>query len=524
MLDKSLARLWSSTLVGLDSVPVRIEIDVSTGLPGFHVVGLPDAAVSESCDRVRTALRNTGYLMPPRRVTINLAPGDLRKQGPRFDLAIALGILGVAHVVPLDELEKSLIVGELGLDGQVRAVSGILAATLQAKAQGLSRVIVPLGCVGQARLVEGIEVLGVVSLEQTVRILQDPNDPGLSDVDDSLVFSEAQGYQSGAQTGFQLSGSCSPYLDLHSLIGQPMARRALEIVAAGAHHLLLVGPPGCGKTHLARCLPGLLPTLKRDAALEVLRIRSILEANSQHNWSSLPEVPPFQEPDVAATWAGLYGSELPGEISRAHQGVLFMDEFLEYKRPCLETLRTVLDTRRIEIVRARKRLVYPADFTLVAAMNPCPCGYYGDKERRCSCSASRRQAYLARLSGPLKDRIDLHLWLNRPKLREWFQDSEREDSRTVRERVQRCRDIQSARGCYNAQMQGPELETHCRLGRSDEELLLQAASQFALSGRSIHKILRLARTIADLEQQECIGHTHLMEALGFRDPQELRAA
>jgi magnesium chelatase family protein len=521
MLDKSLARLWSSTLVGLDSVPVRIEIDVSTGLPGFHVVGLPDAAVSESCDRVRTALRNTGYLMPPRRVTINLAPGDLRKQGPRFDLAIALGILGVAHVIPLEDLEKSLIVGELGLDGQVRSVSGILAATLQAKAQGLSRVIVPLGCVGQARLVEGIEVLGVVSLEQTVRILQDPSDPGFTDLDDLVQANSDASYCVNSET--IEPGGNPTHLDLHTLVGQPTARRALEIVAAGAHHLLLVGPPGCGKTHLARCLPSLLPSLSREAALEVLRIRSILEANSLQNLTRLPENPPFQEPDVAATWAGLYGSELPGEISRAHQGVLFMDEFLEFKRPCLETLRTVLDTRRIEIVRARKRLIYPADFTLVAAMNPCPCGYFGDREKRCSCSLNRRQAYLAKLSGPLKDRIDLHLWLNRPKLREWFQDAQREDSTTVRARVQKCREIQHRRGSFNAQLQGGDLERHCRLRRTDEEMLLQAANQFALSGRSIHKILRLARTIADLEQQESIGHVHLMEALGFRDPQELAA-
>lgn len=482
------------------------------------MVGLPDASVAESCDRVRTALRQSGFSMPPRRVTINLAPGDLRKQGPRFDLAIALGILALAGILPLEKLSECLVVGELGLDGRVRPVSGILAATAQAKEQGLPRVIVPSACRQEACWVEGIEVVGVDSLLDAI------------DYFCGRPRTEAP-CKAPCEFGAANADSLEWGLDLQTLVGQPQARRALEIAAAGGHHLLLIGPPGCGKTHLARCLPGLLPPLERGAALEVLRVRSALRGN-EHTGFQFPQsleeilVPPFQEPDVAATWAGLFGGELPGEVSRAHKGVLFLDEFLEFKRTCLETLRTVLDTRRVEIVRARRRLVYPADFILVAAMNPCPCGHYRDRHptKSCSCSASRKQNYLAKLSGPIRDRIDLHLWISRPRHTDWFNEDRLEDTATVQKRVLRCRELQARRGMLNSQLDGSLLKALCPMQKSERAFLVQSAAQLSLSGRALHKVLRLARTIADLDNSEKIGQRHLLEAFGYRDPVEMSLA
>ena len=495
-----LASLWGSTLVGLDSLAVQVEIDISPGLPGFHVVGLPDAAVSESADRVRTALRNAGFLLPARRITVNLAPGDLRKEGPRFDLAIALGLLVVGGVVPAPALEKTLVLGELALDGGLRPIRGVLAAMLQARRQGLHRVILPQGNVAEAVLVSGPEVMGVSSLSQAIAVLNgaatDLATPPL------LAVAAPEETEDG---------------DLSTVFDQPLARRALEIAAAGNHHLLLVGPPGCGKTHLARCLPSILPPLREDEALEVLLVRSVSARELPLHKTRRP---PFQEPDLGVTWAGLFGGNGPGEVSRAHRGVLFLDELPEYRRTCIEGLRTVLDTGRIEIVRAQKRLTYPASFLLIAAMNPCPCGFLGDKRRPCRCLQSQRRNYLNKLSGPLLDRIDLQVILGRPEasLLLGLRGNQPESSARVRERVLAARERQAARGALNSQLQGRALEEACALGDDGRKTLARAGSRFLLSGRSLQRALRIARTIADLAGEDGVLQVHLHEALGFRLP------
>ncbi len=485
------ATLLSSTLLGIDSILVHVEVDVSNGIPSYHVVGLPDASVSESCERVRSALRNSGSPIPSRRVTVNLSPGDIRKEGPRFDLAIALGVLCADEPELARMLRGTLVLGELSLDGGLRPVRGVLSAAMEARRHGLRKLLVPVGNVPEARLVGGLTVLGVTTLRQAREVAAgraDPVEPAARERPDP-----------------------APPPDLALVKGQLAARRALEVAAAGSHHLVMVGPPGSGKTLLASCLPGLLPPLTSEEALEVTRIHSVKRLEC-----GLITERPFRSPDPSVSRAGLLGSLLPGEVTLAHRGVLFLDEFPEMRRDCLEGLRSPLEGGRVAIARANFRAVYPARFTLVAAMNPCPCGYFGDRQRGCRCNPFQRQRYQGRFSGPLRDRIDLQVEVARLSPAALVRAQPGESTARVRQRVLEARERQQRRGFLNSQLEGRQLAEHCQLDDASVDFLELAVRRYGLSARVYDRVRRIARTLADLRASETVEASDLAEALEYR--------
>jgi magnesium chelatase family protein len=499
-----LAAVRSAAVLGIDAYDVTVEVDAAAGLPQFTVVGLPAGAVKESRERVVAALVNSGFRLPPRRITVNLAPADVRKEGSAFDLPIALGILACTGQIVAESLGDLVVVGELGLDGSLRAVRGVLSVARRVAQLDQHALVLPPANVAEAALVSAVRMSAPLTLRELVARLRN----------NSLAPAHVEG---------SASADAPPGDDFADVVGQETAKRAIEVAAAGGHAVVMIGLPGSGKTMLARRLPGILPALTEEEALECTAIHSV--AGLLPPGQPLVAARPFRAPHHSISDAGLIGGgnpPRPGEVSLAHHGVLFLDELLEFRRHVIESLRQPMEDGRVVIARAAGAIAYPARFALVGAMNPCPCGNAGEPSRLCSCAASEIGRYRARLSGPLTDRIDLHVHVGAVALGALAGGLEGERSATIRERVERARTIQRRRcaripGAYcNAHLSGRWLSAHGGLRSAARDLLGRAAVRLDLTARGYHRVLRVARTIADLDACDEIGEPHVAEALRYR--------
>ncbi len=503
-----ITRVFSTAVVGVDATEIEIEVNTGPGEPSIIVVGLPDTAVKESKDRVIAALSNSGYRWPRKRTTVNLAPADIKKQGPSFDLPIALGMIAADTEEDLPRLARCTVAGELALTGEVRPVKGALPLTLEARARGKKAVILPLANVREASVVKGIDVYGVKNLREAYEFLSKSTE--LSPVDSN----EAE--LLGAGNSFDV--------DFSEVKGQHQVKRSIEVAVAGGHNLLLLGPPGSGKSMLARRIPTIMPPMSLEEAIETTKIHSVCGLLS--SGESIVLRRPFRDPHHTISDIGLLGGTAnitPGEVSLAHHGVLFLDELPEFHRSTLEVLRQPLEDGRVTISRATGTMTFPSAFMLVAAMNPCPCGYYGDPKRECRCSPGQVERYRQKISGPLLDRIDLHVEAPAVEYKELSDTVPAESSSAIRARVLKAREIQNRRFAKsrkttcNARMSHNQLKEHCRLDDRGNELLKNAMTDLNFSARAYDRILKVARTIADLAGSDSIAPDHLLEALSYRN-------
>ena len=515
-----LARVFSCAVIGLEGAIIEVEVDTSQGLPKILIVGLPDAAVQESRERVQSAIKNSGLYFPRKKLTINLAPASVRKEGPAYDLPIALGILIATEQVPAEAVSDALIIGELSLDGSVRHVRGVLAMAALAREQGIKRIFVPQPDAAEAALIPDIEVIPVASLASLQAHLTD-----------NQIIKRQEPIQADELP-------LASYTDFSEIKGQEHVKRALEVAGAGGHNMMMVGPPGAGKTLLARALPGILPSMTIDEALDVTQIYSVADLLQED--VPLVRTRPFRAPHHTISNAGLVGGgnwPHPGEITLAHRGVLFLDELPEFGPRVLEVMRQPIEDKVVTISRAQGSLTFPANFMLVAAMNPCPCGFFGDDRKECSCSLNMVQRYQKRISGPLMDRIDIHLDVIRVPFQKLTSLDGGEPSHAVRGRVEAARALQARRFeglgksniLVNGDMGPAEVQRFCAIDEEGKALMRAAVHrnthtevrQMDLSARSYHRVLKLARTIADLAGEEALQTQYLAEALQYRPREQV---